>query len=503
MKRTVLIPLLSIFWTLGLMSLLAAAPVPSDMQGAAAAQAAPGGADSVKSVPAAPAASAADSVADSESAPAASAADNAVSTAEGEPAPMTLEECMRYAVEHSPAVQRQAYTNRNYRQNYIESVAALVPSVSGTVGASTSFGRSVDPETNTYTDVSNFDNSYSLSGQLPLFAGLTGINTVRAARVMRLQGVEELQLARDEIALKTMQAYFDVVYYTESVRLAREQLKTSTAELEKSRKLFELGLKSAADVAEVESQQASDDYLLTQQENNLALAEIALGEAMNYPADRPLRVDTAVAIETPAGVAPFDEVLGNALENNPKAVAAQYDVRHSKLQFSVAKGNLYPSLYVGGGYSTNFFMSLDNRSLYASFPSQFRDNRGFYVSAQLNIPIFGGLSRRTARNRARNNWRIAQQTRTETLRTLGLEEERRRAAGLRGRCGQVRARHGLGSRPADGSRQAASGPLRAAARPVAIHHQGAAGGLLQRRAAHPITRIPQIEKTDTHHGYSH
>lgn len=338
-----------------------------------------------------------------------------------EPAPMSLEECMRYAVEHSPAVRRQDYTNRNYRQDYIESVAALVPSVSGTVGASTSFGRSVDPETNTYTDVSNFDNSYSVSAQMPLFAGLTGINTVRAARVMRLQGVEELQLARDQIALKTMEAYFDVVYYTESVRLAREQLETSTAELEKCRKLFELGLKSAADVAEVESQQASDDYLVTQQENNLALAEIALAEAMNYPADRPLRVDTEVAIETPAGVAPFREVLDNALENNPKAVAAQYDVRHSKLQFSVAKGNLYPSLYVGGGYSTNFFMNLDDRSLYASFPNQFRDNRGFYVSAQLNIPIFGGLSRRTARNRARNNWYIARQNRTETLRTLQSE----------------------------------------------------------------------------------
>ena len=102
---------------------------------------------------------------------------------------------------------------------------------------------------------------------MPVFAGLTRINTLRAARVMRSQGVEELQLARDEIALKTMEAYFDAVYYTESVRLAREQLETSTAELAKSRKLFELGLKSAADVAEVESQCASDDYLVTQQEN--------------------------------------------------------------------------------------------------------------------------------------------------------------------------------------------------------------------------------------------
>lgn len=394
MKKAILILPVSILWT------LSPVPVHAEVPGRSMA------ADSALLSPAVPPPTpdAAADAADSE-----------------EPAPMSLEECMRYAVEHSPAVQRQGYTNRNYRQDYIESVAALVPSVSGTVGASTSFGRSVDPETNTYTDVSNFDNSYSVSAQMPLFAGLTGINTVRAARVMRLQGVEELQLARDQIALKTMEAYFDVVYYTESVRLAREQLETSTAELEKSRKLFELGLKSAADVAEVESQQASDDYLVTQQENNLALAEIALSEAMNYPADRPLRVDTEVAIETPAGVAPFREVLDNALENNPKAVAAQYDVRHSKLQFSVARGNLLPSLYVGGGYSTNFFMNLDDRSLYASFPSQFRDNRGFYVSAQLNIPIFGGLSRRTARNRARNNWRIAQQTRTETLRTLQSE----------------------------------------------------------------------------------
>lgn len=411
----------SIFWTLSLATPASARATATSTGAAADSVALPASASAASSATTpAPVAKASglDSAAMS-SADSAAVASGEGSASEGEP--MSLEACMRYAVEHSPAVRRQAYTNRNYRQDYIESVASLVPSVSGTVGASTSFGRSVDPETNTYTDVSNFDNSYSLSGQLPLFAGLTGINTVRAARVMRLQGVEELQLARDEIALKTMQAYFDVVYYTESVRLAREQLETSTAELEKSRKLFELGLKSAADVAEVESQQASDDYLLTQQENNLALAEIALSEAMNYPADRPLRIDTAVEIETPAGVAPFDEVLGNALEYNPKAVAAQHDVRHSKLQFSIAKGNLYPSIYVGGGYSTNFFMSLDNRSLYASFPNQFRDNRGFYVSAQLNIPIFGGLARRTSMNRARNNWRIAEQTRTETLRTLQSE----------------------------------------------------------------------------------
>ena len=425
MKRTVLIALASILWTpalrtsaafaagpsAGISAGVVASPLPA-LSGAA------GNARSFPSVPDTVSVSVPGS--DSVAAPAAAPVPDTVSAPESS-APMTLDACMRYAVEHSPAVRRQDYANRNYRQDYIASVSALVPSVNGAVSASTSFGRSVDPETNTYTDVSNFDNSYSASGQMPLFAGLTGINTVRAAKVMRLQGVEELQLARDEVALRTMEAYFDVVYYTGSVRLAREQLETSAAELAKSRKLLELGLKSAADVAEVESQCASDDYLVTQQENNLALAEIALSEAMNYPADRPLVIDTDIAVGTPAGTVPFDDVLAYALDNHPKALAAGYDVRHSRLQFSVAKGNLYPSISVGGGYSTNFFMNLDDRTQYAAFPAQFRDNRGYYFSAQLSIPIFGGLSRRTSLNRARNNWRIAELRRVETLRALQSE----------------------------------------------------------------------------------
>ena len=189
-------------------------------------------------------------------------------------------------------------------------------------------------------------------------------------------------------------------------------------------------------------------------------------------------------------------------------MAARHDVRHSRLQFSIAKGNLYPSLYVGGGYSTNFFMSLDDRSLYASFPDQFRDNRGYYVSAQLSIPIFGGLSRRTSVNRARNSWRIAEQNRIETLRTLqsevaqayqqmlgygkefvqGQQKKRGLRAGLQRRRRQVRPGHGFGARPSDRRQQPVAGPLRTVACPVAIHYQNAPGRVLQRCAPDPLTK---------------
>ena len=189
MKRTVLIALASILWTPALRTSAAFAAGPSAGVVAFPLPALSGAAGNARSFPSVP-----DTVSvsvpgsDSVAAPAAAPVPDTVSAPESS-APMTLDACMRYAVEHSPAVRRQDYANRNYRQDYIASVAALVPSVNGAVSASTSFGRSVDPETNTYTDVSNFDNSYSASGQMPLFAGLTGINTVRATKVMRLQGV--------------------------------------------------------------------------------------------------------------------------------------------------------------------------------------------------------------------------------------------------------------------------------------------------------------------------
>ena len=69
---------------------------------------------------------------------------------------MTMDECMAYAVEHSVSVGKQENVLDNAKMNYRQSVASLFPSVSAGVSASTNFGRSIDPETNSYTTVSTF-----------------------------------------------------------------------------------------------------------------------------------------------------------------------------------------------------------------------------------------------------------------------------------------------------------------------------------------------------------
>ena len=321
---------------------------------------------------------------------------------------MNMNDCMAYAVEHSTSVGKKINALDDAKQDYNSSVASLFPSLSASVSGETNFGRSIDPETNSYTNVSTFNNSYGILGSMPLFAGLQGINTVRAAKVARERGTHELQISRDEIAMQTMQAYIDVLYYIGTVKIAQQQLESSRQMLKEAKKLYEIGRKSAADVAEVESQEANYNYLLTEQQNNLALAEIRLREIMNFPQDEELNIDENIDIEFVTMLTPMEDVVNHALNNNDKIISSKLNTEYAKFAYKRMKGNYFPSLYLYGGYNTSYFVNMENQAAYDAFLNQLRNNVGSYIQVGLSIPIFSGLSIKTSTHKARNAWRNAE-----------------------------------------------------------------------------------------------
>ena len=321
---------------------------------------------------------------------------------------LTLDDCMRYAVENSTTVGQKKLALDDRKADQSEAIGSLFPSISASVGGVMNFGRGVDPATNSYTNVTTFSNSYGLSGSMKLFDGLQSINTLRAAKVAKKMGVAETELASDEVAMKTMSAYMDVVYYTEAVVIAKEHLEASRKTLELVRRQFDLGMKSSADVAEIESQEANYDYLLITEENNLALAYIKLREIMNYPQGQPLEINTDISIEALPSATSEQDLVMYALEYNPRIVASRYATEKSRINLARAKGAFSPSLYLYGGYNTSYFIDFDNKASYDAFGTQFRNNRGSYVQLSLSIPIYTGLSRQSSKRRAQNAYHSAQ-----------------------------------------------------------------------------------------------
>ena len=111
----------------------------------------------------------------------------------------TLQECIDYAVTHSALMEVQQANNRIQELNLRDAQLNLIPGVSAGAGGGYNFGRTLDPETNTYNNIQNFSSSYYMGASMPLFAGLTNINTIRYERYGKLKGRKDTQMAADNL----------------------------------------------------------------------------------------------------------------------------------------------------------------------------------------------------------------------------------------------------------------------------------------------------------------
>ena len=194
--------------------------------------------------------------------------------------------------------------------------------------------------------------------------------------------------------------------------MADEKVKETMLLLKQVRLLEEVGRKSAADVAQVESQQAEADYELTRQQNLLASALLELKKTMSYPINDSLSLKIVPSVEiipSPRGniYAPTGEqTLDN--EHHPELLRARYQMQASKHEWHQARASLYPSLSLSAGLSTTYYKTLHNQAA-ESFRSQMKNNMGEFLGVSLNIPLFNRLQTITSIRKAKNNYRIAQE----------------------------------------------------------------------------------------------
>ena len=337
----------------------------------------------------------------------------------------SMDDCMKYAVENSPKVKKAYYREDNYKADHLAALGSFLPTIGTDVGIQYSYGRSINPETNTYNNTSTFNNSYALSTSAPLFAGGRIVNNWKLAKVNNLLGKQESRLAEDELAINTMQAYIDAVYYRENAKLAAETLDESRLLLHKTQLMEELGLRGKADVAEIEAQVAANDYNLTHQENQYNIAILTLKEIMNYDAYIPLALDTTITSpDYTIADEQADAIYAYASENNPLMQQASLTLKASQLQQLIEKGRVLPTISLYAGVSTNYFENLTASGDPASFHSQFKNNRGEYFGVSFSLTIFNGFNRTASIRKARNNMNIALEQMNETKRQLQISIEK-------------------------------------------------------------------------------
>ena len=338
----------------------------------------------------------------------------------------SLDDCMKYAVEHATEVKREVVNARQRKQDYQHAVAGFLPTVTGGVQGQYAWGRNIDPETNTYNNVTTFNNYYQLYAELNVFDGFATINALKQAKLSRDYSATAMQKIQDDRAIDVMQKYVDAAYAEASIQIASEKLNESKRMLAKMKRLYELGEKGRPDVVQMESQVAEDEYNLTHQENVAKQSLLALKSAMNFPVDEELKILikeeqnlklTSDNKEVSESGVNYETIYQGFQNISPDLKSAEYEVERARYDYKIAKGRLLPSLSLGGGISTNYYKNLSQKGQYDGFASQFRNNQGEYLALTLSIPIYNS-DRWHSVKKARNDLQLAQVNLEETRRKL-------------------------------------------------------------------------------------
>lgn len=348
--------------------------------------------------------------------------------------PWGLDSCMTYAVEHATDVKREVINARQRKQDYQKAKTDFLPSVNGGIQGQYAWGRNIDPETNTYNNVTTFNNYYQLYASLNVFDGFATLNAFKQAKLARAYSATAMQKVRDDKAIDVMQKYVDAAYAEASIQIASDKLAESKRLLAKMQRLYELGEKGRPDVVQMESQVAEDEYNLTHQKNVAQQSLLTLKSAMNFPMEEELKLTTNEEQISKGNVHLVDNqgyhgmggldfpinhfsVYQNFLNTSPDIKSAEYEVENARYNYKISKGRLLPSLSLSGGISTNFYRNLSQGGQYEGFASQFRNNRGEYLALTLSIPIYNNEAWHSMK-KARNDWQLALVNLEETKRKL-------------------------------------------------------------------------------------
>ena len=315
---------------------------------------------------------------------------------------MTLRDCMEYAVSNSTKVriqQAEIGDAQIARRNAV--LKAFTPSISGSSYAYYNFGRSIDPETNTYVTETSFHNGYSVGAGITLFDGFSAVNNLKISKTALAIGQTQEKQVEADICLAVMEAYYNVVYFERLSDIYEAQVAVAEASLQKLQKQEEIGQKSHADVVQAEADLADRRYDAIEARNQYADQRTNLADLMFWPVDQELVINTEMpdqvghdalfVIPGLTGDLSERDVVDYALSHDPGVKIAGWQADNARRELATARWQLLPSLSLNAGWSTSYFNYPGQNLHLDPYSDQLRNHQGEYIQFSMSIPIYNRL----------------------------------------------------------------------------------------------------------------
>ena len=231
----------------------------------------------------------------------------------------------------------------------------VFPDISANINHGLNQGRSIDPFTNGYVNENVSYANYGLNGGVTLFSGLILRNQIKQSSYEYQASIMEQQQAKDNLTLKVIITYFQILNNEDQVNQALLQNEVTCKQIDRLQILYKEGAIAPAQLSDLKGQLANDELSLINSRNSLNSSKIALAELMNVAYTREFNVDRMQgdAFSKKPRDSPED-IYALALEQLASIKGAALRRKSAVQGIKVAKGLSSPQLSLNSNLFSNY-----------------------------------------------------------------------------------------------------------------------------------------------------
>lgn len=338
----------------------------------------------------------------------------------------TLKECVDYALEKNINIKQAELDLDQSEINKKDAFGNFLPTFNANGSHSWNIGLNQDLTTGVLRNQTTQYTSFGVSSNIDIFKGLQNVNSLRVSNLSILASQYQLENMKNDISLYVANAFLQVLFNKEQIKVLSSQLEVTTKELERTQELIDAGVIPLGDLLEVQATLSSQEQQLVIAENALFLSKISLAQLLlitDYETFDIAETEYLVPISEVLGQSP-EAIYNKAKETRKEIAIAETNAEIAEKELKISKGAKQPSLLGFYNYSTRASYSdrvvgfeLDQNNpiqqigtvettgdavVSPNFNSiiggpdsmfnQFSLNDGHSFGLQLNVPIFNGLA---------------------------------------------------------------------------------------------------------------
>lgn len=317
----------------------------------------------------------------------------------------SLKDCIDYALTNNIQLQKAKIQEYSALEDVKQSQSALLPSLSFSTSHNVNYtpwpesGRATvtDGYVQSSVDKVYYNGSYSLMGNWTVWNGGKNRNTVKLNKLAAEQARLDSATTANSVLEQIAQLYVQILYSNEAIGVNKESLKTSEANEQRGKEMVNVGKMSRADLAQLTSQRAQDEYAIVEAESNLRNYKRQLKQLLQITNDEEFDVviPTTTNDMALAAVPALNDVYAASVEQRPEIKSAKLGIESSDISVKIAKAGKMPTISMNAGINTSTTSMSQN-----GWGNQMKSNFSLGGGVTVSIPLFDNRQTKTAVNKA-------------------------------------------------------------------------------------------------------